>query len=224
MRHPSRDDRQSTISNPLDELDLSGTAAGAPDPPAVEILFDGTAEAPTADAASSAGSPLFDLPLSLGGKRSPAEAPPSLSRVPASQAGAAPLRARFAAFAADVALVLLLTAAPLLAATAGSGPALAPRGLWATAAFALYLSFFATVVPLILFGKTVGMALTGLTARGIPGALPLTAAEASRRWIGTALEIAGLGVPLLVTRRDVSAPSLADRLSRRPLAMETVES
>jgi hypothetical protein len=117
--------------------------------------------------------------------------------------------------------VLLLAAVALLAATAGRGQSLRLQGLAWTAVFTLYLSFFSTVVPLILFGKTVGMALTGLTARGRKGS-PLTAAESARRWLGTILTLVSLGIPLLVTRRDREAPSPGDRMSGRPLTWETV--
>ncbi len=128
--------------------------------------------------------------------------------------------ARVAAFAADGALVLLLVAAALLAATAGRGRTLEISGLLWTGVFAFYLSFFSTVVPLVLFGKTVGMALTGLTARGPRGSAALTAAQSARRWLGTALTLVTLGAPLLATRRDRSAPSPGDRLSGRPLTSE----
>ncbi|HEV8118226.1 MAG TPA: RDD family protein, partial [Thermoanaerobaculia bacterium] len=100
---------------------------------------------------------------------------------------------------------------------------LAPSGLWWTAGFAIYLSFFATVIPLSLFGKTVGMALTGLDARGGAEMPPLTFVESSRRWVGTFAAVAGLGVPLLVGRQP-GLPSLADRLSGRPVVYEEVDS
>jgi hypothetical protein len=155
--------------------------------------------------------------------RTPAPSVPAAQTIPpALEGGAAPLSSRAGAFAADAALVLLLAAAALLAATAGRGQPLRLQGLFWTAAFAVYLSFFSTVVPLILFGKTVGMALTGLTARGRRG-FPLTAAESARRWLGTALTVAGLGAPLVVTRRHREAPSPGDRLSGRPLTVEVVE-
>ena len=118
--------------------------------------------------------------------------------------------------------MILLVAVPVLAATAGRQDAPRLAGLAWAALFAVYLSFFSTVVPLILFGKTVGMALTGLTARGRRG-FPLTAAESARRWLGTALTVAGLGAPLVVTRRHREAPSPGDRLSGRPLTVEDVE-
>lgn len=217
----------------LDELDLSsGTKTEAsvelPNSHAATARSGGwAAEDPLAGAKtlaaddSPAARELEDLPLG------PAAAESSPSRLRASTAaaapgppeGAAPLSARGAAFAADAALVLLLSAAALLAATAGKGQALRLEGLAWTAAFALYLSFFSTVVALILFGKTVGMALTGLTARGRTGS-PLTAAEAARRWLGTLLTLASVGVALIATRRDHQAPSPGDRLSGRPLEWE----
>ena len=213
----------------LDELDLStGTrpeaSAGRPSDLAGASLSGGAAGAP----AEKPG--LVDLPLAASAAPTPGRvilrtpSVPALEPAPPNPDGAAaPLSARGAAFAADAALVLLLAAAALLAATAGRGQPLRLQGLFWTAVFAVYLSFFATVVPLILFGKTVGMALTGLTARGRRGS-PLTAAESARRWLGTALTAAGLGLPLVVTRRHRAAPSPGDRLSGRPLTVETVDS
>jgi hypothetical protein len=214
----------------LDDLDLtSGARAGASiELPAARIptANDPLESAETLPAAASLDrtSALVDLPLGSAADLSPA---PSLrdgeAATPAARDGrAAPLPARGAAFAADAALVLLLAAVALLAATAGSGQALRLQGLAWTAIFALYLSFFSTVVPLIFFGKTVGMALTGLTARASKG-LPLTAAESARRWLGTVLTLASLGLPLLVTRRDREAPSPGDRMSGRPLTWEAGE-
>jgi hypothetical protein len=227
----------------LDDLDLStGTAAGASaerpsDLSDANLSASVAAENPLARAetaaGSSAGTPGFiDLPLAASAAQTPGRvilrtpAPSTPAREvgpPASEVRAAPLPARGAAFAADAALVLLLAAAALLAATAGRGQPLRIQGLFWTGAFAVYLSFFSTVVPLMLFGKTVGMALTGLTARGRQGA-PLTAVESARRWLGTVLTVASLGVPLVVTRRHREAPSPGDRLSGRPLAVEEVDS
>ena len=225
----------------LDEIDLSsGSAAhsleGASSGSAKKDLARAEVlqlEEPLARAevlpdrsASASGSPDFlDLPLRPAAA-GPPRPPARVAESAASSVGfpAAPLRARGAAFAADGALVLLLVAAALLAATAGRGRTLEISGLLWTGVFALYLSFFSTVVPLILFGKTVGMALTGLTARGPRGSAPLTAAQSARRWLGTALTLFTLGAPLLATRRDRGAPSPGDRLSGRPLTLETVDS
>jgi len=223
----------------LDEIDLSAGArdeslssqspASARKGPGRAEIFE--VEEPLARAevlsdGSTPGSRAFvDLPLrpvAAGASRPRARDPESAPSGPG--APAAPLSARVAAFAADGALVLLLVAAALLAATAGRGRTLEVSGLLWTGVFALYLSFFSTVVPLILFGKTVGMALTGLTARGPKGSVPITAAQSARRWLGTALTLFTLGVPLLFTGRDLGAPSPGDRLSGRPLMPETLES
>ena len=219
----------------LDEIDLSSGPAGASaaspskkDLATAEVLG---LEEPLAGAEvllheSDSGSPGFvDLPLRPvpAGASRPASGTPE----PADAGGrafAAPLPARLLAFAADGALVLLLVAVALLAATAGRGQTLEISGLLWTAVFALYLSFFSTVVPLVLFGKTVGMALTGLTARGPRGSAALTAGQSARRWLGTAMTLLTLGAPLLATRRDRGAPSPGDRLSGRPLWWESPES
>jgi hypothetical protein len=206
------------VKNSLDDVDLSSeklSGGSGAEAALLEISTDEPASAPQA-------SPLVDLPLQEeAGKPRPEL--PSLeiepAAVQAARAGIAPLRSRIAAFAADAAFILLLTAAPLLAATAGPACVLSPRGLWWTALFAVYLSFFATMVPLVLFGKTIGMALTGLTARDGPEGSALTAVESSRRWLGSLLAAAGLGIPLLV-RRDPDFPSPADRLSGRSLTFE----
>lgn len=198
----------------LDELDLSSPAGAAKAQPSA-VLLDVAPAAAEPDLPLREGEVLVDLPLRAGREAAAASAPALPVAPRAERVGMAPLSSRGTALAADAALVLLLTAAPLLAATALPGSGLAARGLWGTALFTIYLFFFATVVPLILFGKTVGMALTGLTARA-----PLTAAEASRRWIGTALTLAGAGIPLLATRRRHDSPSPADRLSGRTLFFE----
>ncbi len=118
--------------------------------------------------------------------------------------------------AADAAIVCLLVAAAILSASAlRGGSATLPALAWA-AAFALYLSFFATVLPLVLFGRTLGMTLADLSARAA-GAPRIRSGEAARRWAGTLATLATFGIPLLLTRRDPQVPSLADRISGRPL-------
>ncbi len=96
------------------------------------------------------------------------EAPPSseVSRPsPPAPGAAAPLSARFSAAAADAAAVLLLTALAILAARLRTGASPGPSGLLWIAAFVLYLSAFATIVPIVAFGRTIGMALADLSAR-----------------------------------------------------------
>ncbi len=210
----------------LDDIDLS-SASGKEDVLARTDVFQTEEPLPRARVPGQTRAPetsaFVDLPLSAEGAapRSPAKAPARPAVL--AEAPAARLAPRIGAFAADGALVVLLVAAALLAATSGRGEALGLAALLWTGVFALYLSFFSTVVPLILFGKTVGMTLTGLTARGPGGSAPLTASQSARRWLGTAVSLLALGLPLLATRRQPGAPSLADRLSGRPLAWESRE-
>jgi RDD family len=127
--------------------------------------------------------------------------------------GAAPLSARFSAAAADAAAVLLLTALAILAARLRTGVTPGPSGLLWVAAFAVYLWAVATVVPIVAFGRTIGMALADLSARpagGLPGVPP---AAAFRRWLGTLATAATGGLLLFWTARDAQAPTPADRLS-----------
>lgn len=168
---------------------------------------------------STAEEPLLDLPLRAGeGDLFDPPAPPIPQPVhgadPAS--GAVPLSRRWLAMGADAAVVCLIIAAAGLSASALRGGLVSAAALAWAAAFALYLSFFATVLPLVLFSRTLGMALADLTARA-PGAPRIRSGEGARRWVGTLATLAGLGIPLLFTRSDREAPSLADRISGRPL-------
>jgi hypothetical protein len=171
-----------------------------------------------APASQAPETPLLDLPLSTG-------ADDLFAALPAGAAGknaqpdsgaAARMVSRARAFAADAATILLLVAAAMLSATALRGAALSAAAFGWAAVFALYLSFFATVLPLTLFGRTLGMAVADLTAR--PAGSPrLRSSEGIQRWIGTVATAAALGIPILFTVRDPAAPTPADRFSGRPL-------
>ncbi len=132
---------------------------------------------------------------------------------------AAPLGPRFSAAAADAAVVLLLAALALLGARWVTGAIPRRAGVPWTLVFLLYLSLFATVPPLVLFGRTVGMAISDLSARA-DGEDGLTAAGALRRWAGTLACAATAGLILLWSRRDPARPTPADRLSGRPLTLD----
>ena len=134
-------------------------------------------------------------------------------------AGAAPLSTRWSAAAADAAAVLLLAALAVLGARlqTGESPRL-PGIVWALG-FAVYLSVFATVVPLVLFGKTVGMALADLSARSASGG-GLPAAAAFRRWLATAATAATAGLLLFWTASHPEAPTPADRFSGHALTVD----
>ncbi|HEY3202481.1 MAG TPA: RDD family protein [Thermoanaerobaculia bacterium] len=164
------------------------------------------------------GSPLQDFPLR--GERE-VELPDPFAPRSEAPASAAPLAARWPAAAADAAAVVLLAALPLLGARAASGQTPRLSGIAWVIGFLLYLFLFATLVPLVLFGKTVGMALANLSVQrpGREGS-HLSIRAALRRWVGTIATAATAGLPLLWTARHPEAPTLADRLSGHPLTVD----
>jgi len=164
--------------------------------------------------------PFEDFPL-----RSQTDSAPRDSREAAvleassARAGAAPLGPRLSAAAADAAVVLLLAALALLGARLLTGVTPRPAGVPWTLAFVLYLSFFATVPPLVVFGRTIGMAISDLSAR-TGGESGIPARAAARRWCGTLVAAATGGLVLLWSRRDPERPTPADRLSGLPLSLD----
>ena len=124
------------------------------------------------------------------------------------------------AFAADAALIFLVVAAALLGAQVRSGQGTPLAGIPWAGVFGLYFSFFAIVLPLLLFGRTLGLALAGLRVREGARGRGMSLSEAAARWVGTLATAASLGLPLLWTLRDPEFPTPADRLSGRPLAGE----
>ncbi len=162
---------------------------------------------------------LEDFPLHDEGG---AERPPLLSapaEEPRESAGA-PLLPRCYAAAADAAVVVLLTAIAILAARLGAGRSPRAPGLAWAIAFMVYLSLFAVVPPLVLFGRTIGMALADLSARGDEPGAGLAPSAALRRWAATLATAATGGLLLLASRRDPARPTPADRLSGRPLSLD----
>lgn len=182
--------------------------SGPPEPPSLSAPFN-----PEAERA------LNDFPLR-------AEPPLDLASADASETTAAPesglasLPDRAIGAAADTATSILIVLVALLAAFAARDRTPRISGLGWAALFALTVSFFAVVVPLILFGRTVGMALAGLVAKDQGVGRRLTPAQAVRRWAGTLITIAGAGLPLLWSLRDADAPTPADRLSGRTLVRD----
>jgi hypothetical protein len=121
---------------------------------------------------------------------------------------------------ADLASTVLGASLPIVVAAVLRERWPTASGLVWAAAFAVTLSFAATVAALFLFGRTVGMALAGLSIRSDAGGRRPTAGQAARRWLGTMFAAATLGAPLLLTMSDPEAPTPADRLSGRPLVEE----
>ena len=166
---------------------------------------------------------LVDLPLRTDEESLSPPAPKASALEGESAGRAAGLGARAAAFGADAATVLLLAFATVLGARAFTGELPSTAGLPWAGAFLLLLSFFTTVLPLMLFGRTVGMALAGLTVCLRASSRRLEAGEAARRWVGTLVTAAALGLPLLWTVRDGEAPTPADGWSGRSLVPDEVE-
>jgi hypothetical protein len=159
--------------------------------------------------------PLAEFPLDSG----PAPGTPG-SETPVRGSGApaaAPLAPRVMAATADLASAVLAVSLPIVGAALLRGSWPTAAGLLWAAAFALALSFAATVAALFLFGRTVGMVLAGLSVLPDESGRRPAVGQAVRRWLGTALSAAALGLPLLLTMRDAESPTLADRLSGRPL-------
>jgi hypothetical protein len=83
----------------------------------------------------------------------------------------------------------------------------------------LVFSLFYTVVPLAFWGKTPGMAAVGLACQAGDD-LPLTFAEAFRRWVGELVTVLAFGLPGLLAL-GAGGRSLADRWSRSDLVIDT---
>jgi len=174
---------------------------------------------PTERPAASSRDPLADFPLGAESGGAPGHpAPAALREAPAESV--ATLSGRALAFAADLAGTSLAVTLALVAAVAVTGRAPRLSGLPWAAAFGLAFSFAFVVLPLSLFGRTVGMSLAGIAASGGPAGRALTPSEAARRWAGTAATALSLGLALLFTSRDPLHPTPADRFSRRALVQE----
>jgi len=132
------------------------------------------------------------------------------------------LGTRAGALAADTATVALIWAAAVLAAAVVRGELPPAAGLVWGLPFLLLLSFFSTVPALILFGKTVGMAAADLAPQVSPLGRRLDPGQAVRRWLGTLIAVATLGLALLFTLRGSGGSTPADRWSGR--ALEEVDS
>jgi hypothetical protein len=168
----------------------------------------------------SSRSPLADFPIS--GEVLAPTAPPASTRLEAEPqtSAAASLAVRAVALAADLAGTSLAVTAALMGAVAATGQSPRISGFPWAAAFGVGFSFVFVVVPLALFGRTVGMSLAGIAADAGAAGRRLTAGEAARRWAGTAVTVLGLGLPILFTMRDPARPTPADRFSSRSLIRE----
>jgi hypothetical protein len=148
------------------------------------------------------------------------EPPPARQRVvatPARGPAPAPFRSRLFAGLADLGVHVAVAAAAVGGARGlGVEPALAQ--LPAFALLLLVFSLFYTVVPLAFWGKTPGMAAVGLACQAGDD-LPLTFAEALRRWLGELATVLLLGLPGLLALGE-GRHSLADRWSASALVVD----
>lgn len=139
----------------------------------------------------------------------PSAATPAAPRGrPPGEPTTATLRLRAAAGIADLgvcAAVLVVLLVALLA--QGVRPTVAdwPAGV----VFLLSFSFIYAVLPLAFWGRTPGMALSGLRSMSKDGR-PLTFHQAVLSWLGGALTVALAGLPLLLA---LAGRSLSDLLS-----------
>jgi uncharacterized RDD family membrane protein YckC len=169
----------------------------------------------------SARNALADFPLGGETVPPPLAAPAAELQEAVPEASAtAPLSVRAIALAADLAGTSLAVTAALMGAVAATGNSPRLAGLPWAAAFGVGFSFVFVVVPLALFGRTVGMSLAGIASDARTSGRRLTAGEAARRWTGTAVTVLGLGLPILFTMRDPARPTPADRFSSRSLIQE----
>jgi uncharacterized RDD family membrane protein YckC len=167
-------------------------------------------------------SPLDDYPIHEGDTEPEPIEPAASAPAPESPSSGtvAPLSARWSAAAADAAAVLLIAAVAILAARALTGQSPRLTGVAWTLGFLVLLWFCATVPALLLFGKTVGMAVAELSTPVDEAGSRLAAAAALRRWLGTLATAATAGLALLWTLRRPDAPTPADRLSGHPLTLD----
>ena len=129
-------------------------------------------------------------------------------RRPAGAPAAATLRQRAAAGLADLGVCAAVSVVLLVALLAqGIQPQLAdwPAGLL----FLLAFSFIYSVLPLAFWGRTPGMALSGVRSSGRDGR-PLTFRQAVLTWLGAVLTVALAGLPLLLA---LGGRSLSDLIS-----------
>ena len=151
----------------------------------------------------------MELPLAAPAMRSQA-------RPTASQVATAPFRARLFAGLVDLGVHVAVAALAL-----GGARLLevrpAPAQLPAFALLLLVFSLFYTVVPLAFWGKTPGMAAVGLACQAGDD-LPLTFAEALRRWLAELVTVLALGLPGLLALGGARR-SLADRWSGSELVV-----
>lgn len=183
-----------------------------PSPDGVREPGEGPADEPPRDLAPGRNAPPPDEPapdrLELDADAAPG--PPVEPAAPR-RPRPAPLGHRLGAGLLDGGLLLVASAAAIVGSflldVRWDGEDLPALGL-----FLLVFSFAYSVVPLAFWGRTPGMALTGIVSRGADGG-PLTFGQTAVRWLAGLFTVALAGLPLLLALRPLGSRSLADRLS-----------
>ncbi|HEV8239078.1 MAG TPA: RDD family protein [Thermoanaerobaculia bacterium] len=156
----------------------------------------------------------IELPLVTASAR----APQRVAAAAAPEARTAPFRARIFAGLVDLGVHAAVAALALGGARLLEVRPELPQQAAPFALLLLVFSLFYSVVPLAFWGKTPGMAAVGLACQAGDD-LPLTFAEALRRWVGELATVLLLGIPgLLVLGGE--RRSLADRWSGSVLVVE----
>lgn len=162
---------------------------------------------------------LFELELDEAPVAEPVALPPPSRSARGEKVAArpAPFRVRLFAGLVDLGIHVAVAALALLGTRLlGVPPALSELPPFAV--LLLVFSLFYTVVPLAFWGKTPGMAAVGLACQAGDD-LPLTFAEALRRWLGELVTVLALGLPGLLAL-GAGGRSLADRWSSSDLVTE----
>lgn len=161
---------------------------------------------------------LFELELEEAPIAEPVAVPPSPSpRGETMKATPVPFRVRLFAGLVDLGIHVAVSALALL----GTRLLGVPPSLFVLPPLAVLLlvfSLFYTVVPLAFWGKTPGMTAAGIVCQAGDD-LPLTFAEALRRWLGELVTVLSLGLPGLLAL-GAGGRSLADRWSQSDLVSE----
>ena len=186
------------------------TAARRAREQATLFALDLDEETPAVDAAEEALE--LELPFAPAPRASAAP-----QRAAAAGVTTAPFRARLFAGLVDLGVHVAVAALALGGARAMEVEPALPQ-LPAFAVLLLVFSLFYSVVPLAFWGKTPGMAAVGLACQAGDD-LPLTCAEALRRWLGELATVALLGLPGLVAL-GAARRSLADRWSGSELVVD----
>ena len=201
-------DAQAVAQDDDDGWPLAGDARPVPQ----EVLREVPREVPRSPAPPTATAPLAHAAADWQDLEASApELPESVAADEPARPVTAPVLHRLSAALLDGGLLLVATAGAIVG-SYSLGVRWDTGALPPLAAFLALFSFVYTVVPLAFWGRTAGMALARILARGADGG-PLTFGQTALRWFGGVLTVALVGLPLLLALPSLGGRSLADRVS-----------